>query len=434
MTKEIKEIPSFDDSLQLDLFSSLVSNEPQTSNSIYSWEAIPKYFNSPQKQKLLRDKSGLASPVSHEFEHNNTNYILRIQPALIKEGSDYKAYFPSASEEAIEEVLKKFLTKKGKSMHSKKESETWVRYTLRDIFNELKNRNKLKSIVQIKHSLEIMAGTVYTLIDKDSGDQLWQGSILQEVFSVSRKKYLENSELEHAAKLSAFISNSINTLDVRPYNYSLFFKCKNQLSSWIFKLLVNKFTQASNSNTYHFKYSRLKSSGLLDKNIESKNRLASYDALNDLVNLNIIKTWEKEEKKQGRAIIDVVFTIYAHDDFIKSQVNANKKLKDISKPITSDLNKNPEIEAEIVSKLPVNIWEPSQRMINFLKQASNKVTHEFINQKIGEYKLYHEAKNQYDHFSQAEWDLRFYKYALNALKLDFDESTIDRLKDTSWAN
>ena len=105
-------------SIQLDLFSQFITNdESEVSNSVEYWENIPKYFLTTKQTQALRNTEGLAKPYEWHYTIRNkdgsiTPYKVEIQPAFIKQkDGDYKAFFPTKTEENIEEVLKKIFTK-----------------------------------------------------------------------------------------------------------------------------------------------------------------------------------------------------------------------------------------------------------------------------------------------------------------------------------
>ena len=104
-------------SVQYDLFGQFVTNDKaDTSNTLRIWERIPKYFPAKTLQKHM-PKKGHPDPYEWEYIENGYKYTVIIQPALIKEGLEYKAYFPSSTEDNIEEVLKKILSNQNYGIH-----------------------------------------------------------------------------------------------------------------------------------------------------------------------------------------------------------------------------------------------------------------------------------------------------------------------------
>ncbi len=97
---------------QMDLFRGLLCNTDTERDSLSNlfdlWDSIPRYVVSRQQQDKWR-KSG-TFPLLYEvpFHYRGRELVATIQPAAVKNSSgDIQAYFPSANEELIEDVLRK---------------------------------------------------------------------------------------------------------------------------------------------------------------------------------------------------------------------------------------------------------------------------------------------------------------------------------------
>ena len=317
------------ESVQYDLFCQFVANDQNdVSNTVEAWESIPKYFFTPQKTQKLRTESGHADPYKWEYEYKGVPCVVKIQPALIeqKEGG-YKAFFPSVTEELVEEALKKIFTDQQYGIHDPKNSESWVRFTLSMVQKELKSRHRSRSRNEIKQAIEVMSSCIITLY-KD-GTEIWKGSILQDLITVGRKEYLADTDAQHAARLPLFISYSIGRLEYRQFNYDRLMSCDQQLTRWIYKLLINRFKQASLLTDYNFLYSKLsRDSGLLQQGTERKNRQKVTSSLDELIKRGVLMIYQEEPKKEGKKIIDVKYTVTPTSEFASEQKAANKRNKD----------------------------------------------------------------------------------------------------------
>jgi hypothetical protein len=318
-------------SVQLDLFSEFLSNDlREVSNTVEYWERIPKYFISTQEQDKLRTAEGLANPYTYEYTVRDRNgialpYKVRIQPALIeKTNGKYKAFFPTKTEEVIEEVLKKVFTEQNFGIHDPKNLESWVKFSYGMIRRELYRMGHALRYDQIKHSLEVMTKCMLTVYEDNK--EIYTGAILQDYCSVDREKYLNDTDALHVARLPVFISHSINTLQYRQYNYLRFMECKEQLTRYLYKRLINRFINANYMNDYHFLYSDIKqASGLLHYKEEKDNRKKVISALNELKEREVLLSYETEERKEGQRIIDVKYTVKSSPNFISEQKAANKR-------------------------------------------------------------------------------------------------------------
>jgi hypothetical protein len=317
---------SYKNSPQLDLFSRFLSNNTnKVSNTIEIWESIPKYFFTPRQVEQLRTSTGHADPYEWEYMRDDKQYKVEIQPALIKgKDGNFKAYFPGTTEEIVEEALKKILSHQHYGVHDSSSARTWVRFSLGMIFKELKSQGRTRSLDQIKHAITVMNKSMITVCNNKQ--EIWSGAILQDLVTVGREEYLEDTDSHHVARLPLFISHSINQLDYRQFNYERLMSCKEQLSRWIYKTMINKFTHAAVDNNYHFRYATLKNSGLLQQAREIDNRRKVIAALNELQKKGVITFYETKETKKGRKIVDVIYTVHPSLEFSKEQKAANRRL------------------------------------------------------------------------------------------------------------
>jgi len=316
-------------SLQLDLFSQFVTNDKsQVSNTIELWERIPKYFFTAKQVEKLRTDKGLAEPYKWKYIENGNEYTVSIQPALIeqKDGS-YKAFFPGVTEELMEEALKKILADQQYAIHDPEKTESWVKFTLGMIQKELKSKGRTRSIDEIKHGINVMSSCLLTFSKEKK--ELWRGAILQDLVTVGRNEYLASTDTHHIARLPLFISHGINHLDYRQFNYERLMSCDEQLTRWLYKRLINRFTQASQTTEYSCMYSDIKqASGLLQQQKEGNNRAKILSSFNELKEKGVILNYVIDERKKGRAIVEIKYTIKASPEFIKEQMASNKRATD----------------------------------------------------------------------------------------------------------
>ena len=313
-------------SLQYDLFTAFLANdESSVSNAIELWDSIPKYFLTAKQQEKLRTSDGLAKSYNWEYSYQGKDCKIRIQPALIvqDDGSD-KAFFPSVTEEVVEEALKKILTDQQYGVHNPQKSESWVKFSLSMLYKELKEKGKARSRAEIKHAITVLSRCIITLYRE--GKEVYSGPILSDLVTVDRDKYLSDTDSYHAARLPAFISHGINQLQYRQFNYARLMECSEQLTRWLYKRLVHRYRHASLLETYHFLFSDVKqASGLLQQGTDRRNRKKLLSALDELQGKEMLLKYETKEVKEGRKIIDVKYTVTAAPNFIKEQKAANKR-------------------------------------------------------------------------------------------------------------
>ena len=314
--------------VQFELFTQfLTNNEEGVSNTVELWERIPKFFFTAAKVKKLRNSDGSAKPYTLNFSYKNVPCKVEIHPALIASGdNDFTACFPGVTEELVEEVIKKIFANQSHGIHDPVKNESWVKFSLAMIHKELKKNGRERNLSEIKKAIDIMSKTLIVLYQND--EEKWRGTILQDLMTVDRKKYLENSSAQHAARLPVFITNAVNKLEYRQFNYERYMLCDEQLARWIYKQLINRFVQAEVMMPYKLLFSNIKrDSGYLQQSTDNNNRKKVIHAFKELCENNIIDSYEIKEKKAGRKIIDVTYIIYPTESFSKEQRAANKRLK-----------------------------------------------------------------------------------------------------------
>ncbi|UUA75288.1 hypothetical protein [Cellvibrio sp. QJXJ] len=334
-TKKDLNVPAPTKSMQFDLFRQFINDKGDVSNTIEVWDLIPKYFLTAAQVKALRSDKGLAAPVTWEYTMRERDTTARctveIQPALINVGKtgkpEFLAFFPGSTEEIIEEILKKLLVDDQQlGIHDPKQGETWVRFSLRMIERELAARGKTRNRQEIRQSLEIMAKTHLTWVK--NGKAAYTGSLISELITVDRSDYENDGNAMWAARLPSIISSAINKLQYRQFNYLRLMILKDSLSRWIYKRLVNRFVQASETDHYEITFGELKqSSALLQQSDDRGNRRKVLDALQELKDGGVLADFTHEERKQGRQVVDVKYKLIASPAFIKDQKEANLRHK-----------------------------------------------------------------------------------------------------------
>ena len=313
-------------SAQYDLFTTFLTNEEgAVSNALEVWDGIPKYFLTSKQQQKLRTEEGLAQSYQLEYSYQGRPCKVRIQPALIaqEDGRD-KAFFPSVTEELVEEALKKIFTDQQFGMHDAFNTESWVRFSLSMVHRELKKRGRARDRNQIKHAVEVLSRCV--LILYQDGKEVYSGAILSDLVTVNRDEYIADSDSMHMARLPVFVSRGINDMQYRQFNYARLMDCNDQLTRWLYKRLIHRYRHASLSDTYHFMFSDVQQcSGLLQQGTDNDNRKKVVRSLDELQTKGVILYNGVENVREGRKVVDVKYTITAAPEFIKEQKAANKR-------------------------------------------------------------------------------------------------------------
>ena len=232
------------DSLQMDLFQFMY--EPNLQHSDYSqtiehWDMMPKYV---LDKSFLTGSDKNLPVISRQYDYRGKRQMIAIHPASVYNAvSDTTKYFyPRASEMIIEEVLRKLLVEgHGKLL----DTNAGVRFTLYQIYEELKKHGKTRSYDQIRESLEILAYTRMDIIDPtNKRDKV--------IFSPLENLGLkgEQEETQSFVVFSPLVTQSIVETTFRLFNYTQVMRYSSTIAALFHKRLAHHYTQASISNSW----------------------------------------------------------------------------------------------------------------------------------------------------------------------------------------
>jgi len=325
--------------LQLDIFQTFYANTDEdksnASNAIELWDSVPKYSVSQVAMNKMRDSNGMLDLLEVEFHYRQTKLKAIVQPALIREEVDGElktlAYYPSANEELIEEVLKKFAAQQNYGFHESNK-KTGVLFSLYQLKKELQERGHSRSITQIKRSINILSGSIIE-IKGTSGNMVYskKSAYISNVTSVTQEDLKEDPNAQWHISFHPMVTDSIDKLNYRQFNYQTLMSHKTQLARWIHKYIVSRYTMASRLNYFEIRYSTIKrDSNMLNNYSIERVAIQQCDAsLQELVAGRIAIKVEKEvDYGKRKKIEDVIYKIYPTSEFVAEVKASNKRKSD----------------------------------------------------------------------------------------------------------
>jgi len=319
---------------QLSLFQDFLCNTDdergQLSNTIALWDSIPRYSISQQAMNKLRSSEGFLSILKIDFNFRGATFTAVIRPARIEENGRTVEYYPSANEELIEDALRKIAADQQQGYFDKSDYRSGAVFSLYLLREELKRRGHSRSYQQIKQSLYILAlSTIEILGNGVSTDSLAVSAYFPALATVTRKKLEEDPEAKWLAQFHPLVTQSIDQLTYRQYNYHQMMSHSTQLARWLHKQLANKFTFASLAHTFDIRYSTIKrDSALLNSYTLTRQAIKALDeAFEELKLQNILMRIEKEEERGVRnKLEDVAYKLFPSLEFISEMKAANKRV------------------------------------------------------------------------------------------------------------
>jgi hypothetical protein len=323
---------------QYDLFTTFFGDRTELSNTIELWDAIPKYAVSPRTQNALRSPDNRLPVHEYRFvyamrradQRIESTCRVAVQPASIKTKDGYVDFYPSTDEELVEEVIRKIFADQRCGIHDPGNTESWVRFSAQMIRKELKARGKTRNLDEIKRSIDILRKTIVSLYLDDTDEPVYSAPILSDVTKITRQQYLSDTSLTWFARLPALVSKSVNDLTYRQFNYGVLMSLSSQLARWLHKRLSHNYTNASFLDPYETLFSSIqRDSGLLTYTRTNDNLKALEAAFDELRASKVLHAWQRQqERRKGRKIVDIKYTLLAHSDFIKDVKAANARMKD----------------------------------------------------------------------------------------------------------
>ena len=322
-------------SVQLDLFQSFLCNtdeeKDRLSNTIELWDSIPKYSLSQQAMNKLRTKEGLLPRLDKTFLYKKKEYRLRVTAAIIDtENRISKAFYPSANEELIEDALRKIAAEQYKGFYDKHESKSGVVFSIHMLRNELKKRGHTRSYQEVIKSLNILSGShIEILLPGEKG--FAKTNYLPSLAAVSRSKLQDDPGAKWIAHFHPLVTQSINAISYRQYNYHQMMSYSTQLARWLHKRLSHNYINASYMVPYKEWLSSIKrDSGLLGYNRTNDVVRKFEKTLNEFITNSVLLSFEKIDENRGarNKILDVKYSLSPHPCFVKDVKAANKRQKD----------------------------------------------------------------------------------------------------------
>lgn len=333
---------------QLNLFQQFLCNTPsereKLSNSIELWDAVPRYSVSRQAMAKMRDEHGNLPLLQLDFEYRGAKFNVSIQATQIEEKDEHGkplktrdgrpktlAFYPSASEELVEEALRKLAVDQESGFHNSAKLQSGVVFSLYQLREELSHRGHSRSFEEIKLSLEILSGSNIQLFASTSPSKskpFAKSPYLPVMAGVTRDDLKIDPDAKWMVQFHPFITESIDKLSYRQFNYQQLMSHTTQLARWIHKQLILKYTFASKIKLFEIRYSTIKrDSAMLDAYTRSRKAQEACDfSLNELVAHGVLTDLSRRVESGVRGkILDIVYTLNPSVAFVAEVKAANKR-------------------------------------------------------------------------------------------------------------
>ena len=318
---------------QLSLFQTFLSNNDeqrdQLSNAIDLWDSMPRYSVSRQAMTKSRIVGRFLEKHETVFQHRGRTFTRIISPARIadEDGED-RDFYPSASEELVEDALRKIAVEQQSGYFDKVNYRSGVVFTLYTLREEMRKRGHSRSFQEIVQSLNILSHSIIDIVPHGDGEARITSAYFTSLAAVSRSKLKDDPEAKWSVQFHPLVTAAIDQVTHRQYNYHLNMSHSSQLARWLHKQLILKFTFADHFKPFEMRFSTIKrDSGLLDGYGRDRAAIDMVEeAFTELQQHDVLSSYtRKDETGLRRKILDVVFTLRPSPGFIRETKAANKR-------------------------------------------------------------------------------------------------------------
>lgn len=313
-------------STQIDLFQNFLDdmNSDQLSNTIELWDAVPKYAFSTRNRMR---RNGLLESVRLSFCHRGSTYDVVIQPARIETPSGSLETFPGEREEIVEDALRKLAAGKGQGFCDR--HGPGVIFTSKQVCRLLDEHRHGIRCTHLSLSLQILLGTRIFISRTGEKKSFFASTIITELGAVSREDWRRDSSAKWYARFNSLIEGCILAKTYRQFDFARMMSHSSQIARWLYKRMAHLYLQASIDTPYRILLATIKRDSML-LNASS----LRYDARSIEKSLKEMKQHRvlidvQEDRRYGprRMLIDVLYTLTPHPEFIRQIKAANKRTR-----------------------------------------------------------------------------------------------------------
>jgi hypothetical protein len=338
VTKQMQDVaPSAPEAFankQLDLFRAFLCNgqveHDRLSNAFDLWDSIPRYSVSRRAMDKARKAHGMLPLLKIHFYYKGMPFKAVIRPARIEEkDGTTKDYYPGASEELIEDALRKIAADQQSGFFDKPNYRSGVVFTLHMLRAELKRRGHTRSYQEIVLSLDILSLSIIDIRTSDDKEikDISRSSYFPGLAAVSKNRLAEDPNAKWVVQFHPLVTQAIDALTYRQFNYAQMMSYSTQLARWLHKQLSLKYTFASLTAAFEMRYSTIRrDSSLLEGYGLERKAIAALDAAFDELKGHVLLHLKKQETRGPRGkLLEVIYTLIPSPDFVAQMKAANKR-------------------------------------------------------------------------------------------------------------
>ncbi len=264
------------------------------SHLIDGWEKVPKYCMTAREQSRRRTVDGKLESVVREFTLAGRCCKMIMHPARLLDEKTQQTieYFPTPHDQAIEHILIRLFASpdKGEFFSYGDQQKAMLRLRLRDIWRILKAHNMQRNITQIRHSINVLAGTRIQLSTKSGLS--YSDTIIGSVTCSSSTGHT-------IVSFPAIVCCAVWSVKYTQFSFSTYMRLKSPLSRW---LLVSMSLTRNLGTDRPFKFSLedVKQSGLVAAKRSYDQARTCEVAIEELFTAGVIDAFQNSRQTYGK--------------------------------------------------------------------------------------------------------------------------------------
>lgn len=297
--------------LQFVFWETIPADRSGYTNTIEFYDLLPRYLFGEQPA----DKSSLA----REFEFAGTPYRVTVTPAQFQnsDGTETIA-FPGEREQIVEDVIRRLSIEQDRLKLSSTTQRVEFAFTIYELQKELRRVNHSLSRAEIKEALRILNRSFFEVMKQGTKKPL----VSSTAFPTLSIMDASDEGSKHVLTFNELVAEGLKRLHFRPIDYERLMTIKTGPGRWLYKRMVQRFTQAGGFNSYDILASSIARDSGMSERSRWRDTLKKVDrAVKSLEEAGIVDSFNREERRdeKSRKILDVFYTIYPGRDFCRDQ-------------------------------------------------------------------------------------------------------------------
>jgi hypothetical protein len=301
--------------LQFVFWETIPADRSGYTNTIEFYDLLPRYLFGEQPA----DKSSLA----REFEFAGTPYRVVVTPAQFQnpDGTETIA-FPGEREQIVEDVIRRLSVEQDRLRLNPTSQRVEFAFTIYELQKELRRVNHSLSRAEIKQALQILNRSFFEVTKQGTKKPM----VSSTAFPTLSVMDTADEGSKRVLTFNDLVAEGLKRLHFRPIDYERLMAIKTGPGRWLYKRMVQRFTQAGGFLSYDILASSIARDSGMSERSRWRDTLKKVDrAVQSLADAGIVDSFNREERRdeKTRKILDVYYTIYPDREFCRDQKWAN---------------------------------------------------------------------------------------------------------------